>query len=121
VSLPKPPGGTVPIVIGGHSEVAARRAGRIGDGFFPGRADAADLADLLTTMRQAATDADRDPDTIEVTAVSVAALGPEPLAELEHLARLGVHRVVVPPLTFNPSKIGDALGRFGEDVIAELR
>ena len=27
--------GAVPIVVGGHSEAAARRAGRLGDGFFP--------------------------------------------------------------------------------------
>src|SRR3984957_12738493 len=32
---PKPPGGTIPIVIGGTSAPAVRRAGRIGDGYFP--------------------------------------------------------------------------------------
>ena len=32
---PQPPGGTIPVHVGGHSEAAARRAGRIGDGFFP--------------------------------------------------------------------------------------
>ena len=32
---PQPRAGTIPIHIGGHTEVAARRAGRIGDGFFP--------------------------------------------------------------------------------------
>ena len=43
--------GSVPIVIGGHSEPAARRAGRIGDGFFPGRGSHEDLAHLLDVMR----------------------------------------------------------------------
>ena len=35
-SNPKPaqPGG-VPILVGGHSAAAARRAGRLGDGYFP--------------------------------------------------------------------------------------
>jgi alkanesulfonate monooxygenase SsuD/methylene tetrahydromethanopterin reductase-like flavin-dependent oxidoreductase (luciferase family) len=37
-SNPKPANGTVPIIVGGQSEAAARRAGRIGDGFFPGKA-----------------------------------------------------------------------------------
>ncbi len=32
---PQPPDGTIPVHVGGHSEPAARRAGRIGDGFFP--------------------------------------------------------------------------------------
>ncbi len=36
-SNPKPAGGTVPFVIGGHSAAAAKRAGRLGDGFFPGK------------------------------------------------------------------------------------
>src|SRR5262245_26900997 len=34
-SFPKPGNGTIPIHIGGHSENAARRAGRVGDGFHP--------------------------------------------------------------------------------------
>ena len=32
-----PANGTIPIVIGGHTPAAARRAGRRGDGFFPGQ------------------------------------------------------------------------------------
>ena len=32
---PRPAAGAVPIIVGGHSRAAARRAGRLGDGFFP--------------------------------------------------------------------------------------
>ena len=32
---PKPPGGTIPIVLGGTSRPAVRRAGQLGDGYFP--------------------------------------------------------------------------------------
>ena len=38
-SNPKPPGGAVPIVVGGHSRAAAERAGRLGDGLFRGIAE----------------------------------------------------------------------------------
>jgi probable F420-dependent oxidoreductase len=34
---PQPVNKSVPIIVGGHSEAAARRAGRLGDGFFPAR------------------------------------------------------------------------------------
>jgi probable F420-dependent oxidoreductase len=90
-SWPKPVRRAVPIVIGGHSPAAARRAGRIGDGFFPGRASIDDLGPLLEEMRRAAEQAGRDPDGIEVTA-------PARLdaANLEALRGLGVSRVVVP-------------------------
>ena len=36
---PKPVARSIPVTIGGHSPAAARRAGRLGDGFFPGRSD----------------------------------------------------------------------------------
>jgi probable F420-dependent oxidoreductase len=67
-SFPKPvrPGG-VPVHIGGHSEAAARRAGRLGDGFQPlGLADET-LATRLDQVRQAAQAAGRDPEAIELS------------------------------------------------------
>ena len=64
-SHPKPVNGTIPVVVGGHSKPAARRAGRLGDGFFP--ADHRSLPELLPVMRAAATEAGRDPDAIEIT------------------------------------------------------
>ncbi len=67
-SFPKPhrPGG-VPLHIGGHSEAAARRAGRLGDGFQPLGLDAGELEDRLGQMRAAAEEAGRDPAAIEVS------------------------------------------------------
>lgn len=61
----------VPIIIGGHSKVAARRAGRAGDGFFPARATPADLPDLLAEVKRSATEHGRSMDDIEITAGSV--------------------------------------------------
>ncbi len=67
-SYPKParPGG-VPIHIGGHSEAAARRAGRIGDGFQPLGLAAEDLDMRMTQLRESAEEAGRDPASIELT------------------------------------------------------
>lgn len=65
VCSPRPVNGRVPIVIGGHSHAAARRAGRLGDGFFPAKHD--DLPELVSTMRKTAREAGRDPDSIELT------------------------------------------------------
>ena len=54
----------MPIVIGGHWAASARRAGRIGDGYFPAKGD---LPELLGEMRKAAEEAGRDPDAVEVS------------------------------------------------------
>ena len=50
---PQPVNGTIPIHIGGHSDIAARRAGRIGDGFFPFGVTRSEAPALLDVVRRA--------------------------------------------------------------------
>ena len=85
---PKPVKGTVPIIIGGPSKAAARRAGRMADGFFPARGAS---EELLALVRDSAIEAGRDPKDVEITASM-----PEDLADLPALAARGVSRVLVP-------------------------
>lgn len=68
--LPKPaqPDGP-PIFVGGHSLAAARRAGRLGDGFMPlglGGFSGEDVTPLLDAWREAAAASGRDPATMEL-------------------------------------------------------
>lgn len=119
ISRPHPVAGTVPIHVGGHSAAAARRAGRIGDGFMPGKGD---LPTMVGQLRTAAEEAGRDPDAIEITwsGATVLGAGDGAADEAARLADLGVDRLVLPPLAYDPAAIGDALGRFGESVISQL-
>ncbi|MBI2168261.1 MAG: TIGR03619 family F420-dependent LLM class oxidoreductase [Actinobacteria bacterium] len=103
----------VPIIVGGHTEAAARRAGRLGDGFFPGRTSPKRITELLGVMRAAAADAGRDADAIEVTAG-----GALDLDGVKAYADLGVDRMIVPNLWPDPAECREGLLRFGEDVIA---
>jgi probable F420-dependent oxidoreductase len=65
---PKPVAGDrLPIHIGGHSRAAARRAGRLADGFQPLGVAGRELASLLTLMRDEAAAAGRDPAALEVS------------------------------------------------------
>lgn len=115
-SYPKPvQDGGVPIVIGGHTAIAAKRAGRLGDGFFPASAKFEDLAGILEVMRATATDAGRDPDAIEVTAG-----GAMDVDGVKKYADVGVHRMVIPALGRNPEEWKQVLGTFGEQVISKL-
>lgn len=85
---PQPVAKHVPIIVGGHSPAAARRAGRLGDGFFPARGAPKDLFDMVRT---AAREAGRDPASIEITTSL-----PDTLEDIPALAALGVTRVLVP-------------------------
>ena len=115
-SNPKPVNGSVPIVIGGHSDAAARRAGRLGDGFWPGKGD---LDHLLDVMRREAEAHDRDPEAIEVTWAGDLTSGEDPVTAAAALAAKGVSRVIVPSFLFWRDPEG-SLAAFGESVVAPL-
>jgi probable F420-dependent oxidoreductase len=91
---PKPVAGPrLPVHIGGHSRAAARRAGRFGDGFQPLGVSAAQLASLLTIMRDEAVAAGRDPAGLEISLGHlVTKIDAERAARL---ADLGADRIVL--------------------------
>ena len=113
---PKPvQGNGVPIVVGGHTEAAARRAGRLGDGFFPARGAPDDLAKLFDTVRTTAREHGRDPDVIELTCG-----GAMDVDGVHRFEDLGASRLIVPALGGDAEGWRKALGGFGEHVIAKV-
>jgi probable F420-dependent oxidoreductase len=119
-SRPRPTQEAVPIVVGGHSKAAARRAGRLGDGFFPGRGSGDELAELIRIMRETAVEHGRDPDAIEITSGGDGALGSKALDEVKRLADLGVSRVIIPPLAFDVDGQREQFGRYFDEVISKV-
>lgn len=102
-SNPKPVNGSVPIVIGGHSDAAARRAGRYGDGWFPGKGRPHELRESIDIIRQTAADAGRDPSAIRITASSPGLFGEDPVGAAEEMAAVGVSRLMVGSFFFQPN------------------
>jgi probable F420-dependent oxidoreductase len=113
--FPKPVQDLIPIHVGGHTQAAARRAGRLGDGFIPGRTSEEELRSLLGTMRASAKDAGRDPDAIEITAGGVMDLD-----GVRRFADMGVNRIALPLLGFDLDTLREQLGRLSEQVIAKV-
>ena len=107
------PAGNIPIIVGGQTKIAARRAGRLGDGYFPARSQPWELID---EMRRAAEAAGRDPDTIEITVSA-----PDDPDEIPELERRGVHRVLVPVtgMVGLGTQVSDpeSVARYGREVI----
>jgi probable F420-dependent oxidoreductase len=112
---PQPVNKRIPIHIGGRSDRAARRAGELGDGFFPGRTDHDVLVKLIDVMRRTAETHGRDPDAIEVSVI-----GATDAAGVETLRGLGVSRIVIPPLAMDKDGIRAALETFANDVMAKV-
>jgi probable F420-dependent oxidoreductase len=117
-SNPKPvQTGGVPIVIGGHSDAAARRAGRLGDGFFPARGDRDTLTRLFAVVRDECAKTGRKPDDVELTA------GAGAKADVDAVKRyqdLGVRRLMISPAGFDEESVRRGLDDFAERVIAKL-
>ena len=116
---PKPVAGSVPIIVGGHSEAAARRAGRLGNGFFPSIGRPADTMPLSDIARRAAEAAGRDPAAIEMLAGCPDLLpgsGKDAEAAIKERAAQGIGRIVLPSTPFMRD-LEESLGRFGEKVI----
>ena len=118
ISLPHPVNGAVPVHIGGHTEIAARRAGRLGDGFFPGKGSPEELAHLFEVVRETAREHGRDPASIELTA-GAAAIGSGAADVVRELADLGVDRVVIPAFPFWRDT-AESIARYGDEVIGPL-
>ena len=116
-SNPKPvqkPG--VPIVVGGHTEIAAKRAARYGDGFFPAGNDPVHLTRLFDVLRSECRRIGRNPGEIEISAGA----GLVDLDQARRLKDIGVQRIGVAPMGFDREAFAKGLGEFADKVIGKV-
>lgn len=116
ICRPQPVHGHVPIVIGGHSEIAAKRAGRVGDGFYPGKGN---IFGLYQLARETAEAAGRDPDVVELTS-GVGDHQLEDLGFFRRLAEKGVQRVLIPAIPTDPTATLERIERLRDSIIQPL-
>jgi probable F420-dependent oxidoreductase len=113
---PRPVQASIPILVGGDTDVAIKRAARLADGYFPGEADAERLKALIARVRQATEAEGRDPDSVEINAIFASM---DPLAGVEQFLELGVGRAMIPGFFFGGPGGMDRLAEFGETVIKQ--
>lgn len=111
VSFPKPLGvPQLPIHVGGASRAAARRAGRRGDGYFPGgMLGPLERGSQLDLAKAEAVAAGRDPAVLEYTRWGSIDM---PIERVEGLAAEGVTRIVIGSI--DPEDLFDEMSRFAE-------
>lgn len=104
-SHPKPVQPTIPILVGGHSAAAARRAGRLGDGFFPLGLAGEALDQRWAQVQAAAEEAGRDPSTVSLTLGGL--LGDD--AAITAAVERGAERVVLSTRTADLGELRHAM------------
>lgn len=82
----------IPILIGGHSEPALRRAARVGDGWIHAGGDAEELQVLLGRLRELRREYGKASDPFELHVISLDAYTPDGVRRLEDM---GVSDVLV--------------------------
>ncbi len=107
--------GGIPIHIGGHSPAAARRAGRLGDGFIPLGGSVEDLAGLFEIVEQTAREAGRDPSAIELSYS-----GPATYEYARRVEQAGAQRMLIGSLEPDVESARRKMGQFSEQVIAKM-
>jgi probable F420-dependent oxidoreductase len=106
----------VPIIVGGTSAPAVRRAGRLGDGYFPIGVGPDELPDLLDAVRREATAAGRDPGRIEITVG--ASMNLDTIRRYEDL---GVSRFVLSARDPGAEGVRATLEKFHDTVLSRLQ
>jgi probable F420-dependent oxidoreductase len=139
---PTPRQSSLPILIGGNSGVARRRAARVADGWSPlvstpersarnrmaAITSVEELRVAVAKMRETATEAGRDADALFVQTdfplgeprVSMTAPRDEHLALLSELADAGIQSLVVRAPGDNIEKSIDVVRAYGEDVLPHI-
>ncbi|MEZ4334259.1 MAG: LLM class F420-dependent oxidoreductase [Myxococcota bacterium] len=115
----------VPILIGGSTEVAARRAGRLGDGWYPYVISPEDFGEGVETIRTTARETGRDPAAIELTIwpASFDFTKTFDLAFVKDYVDRGAQRVVVSQgesMTTDIQGQRDFIRRYQDEILAKL-
>ena len=111
----------VPIIIGGHSAPALRRAARLGDGWVSANTDFATLASLIGELKRLRAAPGARAGGFEIHGFD---MGARSVDDFHRLRELGVTDACVAPWGMDPglplAQQLEALQRFGADIITRL-
>jgi probable F420-dependent oxidoreductase len=114
------PSRPVPILFGGHSDAALRRAARLGDGWMHGGGDAQELGAFVRRIRELLVEYGRESVPFEIHAISTDAYSRDGVRRLEELGVtdliVGFRKAYEPDRMLLEKKLL-AIRRFGESII----
>jgi probable F420-dependent oxidoreductase len=108
-----------PIVIGGHSPAAYRRAIESGNGWYGWELDLDQTDQALTGLREAASRHERPADLGELE-ITITPPGTPDLDTTRRYGELGVHRLAVQPATAQGEAMDELISEVGETLIGRV-
>ena len=108
-----------PIVIGGHSPAAYRRAIESGNGWYGWELDLDQTDQALTGLREAASRHERPADLGELE-ITITPPGIPDLDTTRRYAELGVHRLAVQPSTAQREAMDELISEVGETLVGRV-
>lgn len=113
---PWPVRGSIPLLVGGASDAAIRRAAVRGDGYFPfifpGQDPEVELPRLIRRVRAEAEAVGRSPDALEITAG-----GARTVDDAKRYAEFGVDRLTVAVRARTIDDMRDEVARLGDELV----
>lgn len=109
-----------PIVIGGHSPAAYRRAIQSGNGWYGWELDLEHTAEALVSLRQTAHRYERPAELGELEITITPPAGMVDLETARRYADLGVHRLSIQPHTMEGSAMDELIVTVGEKLIGHV-
>jgi probable F420-dependent oxidoreductase len=108
-----------PIVVGGHSPSALRRAALAGSGWYGWELDLAETARRMDDLREASRRHGRPAELGELE-ITITPPGVPDLETARRYAALGVHRLAIQPRTMDGTAIDDLIATVGETLIGHV-
>ncbi len=108
-----------PLLIGGHSPNALRRAVQVGKGWYGWNLDVDGAAEMIAAVREAGTRHPRPAELGELE-ISITPRGTPDLDTARRYADLGVHRLVIQPRTMNGSAMDELITSVGETLVGRV-
>ena len=122
-SAPKPPGGSIPIWIGGHTPRALRRVAELGDGWHAAFATAREMEEGRAHLDEACRRRGRDPSSLTLSVrlgLPARKATDDLVSELKALRDLGVHHVILETRVRDLADMVTTYTRFATDVRPRL-
>jgi probable F420-dependent oxidoreductase len=108
-----------PIVVGGHSAAAQRRAVTAANGWYGVYLEVGETAAALARLRKVAAECDR-PASLGELEITITPPGPVDLDTARRYADLGVHRLVIQSRNPDGADVEALIGSVGETLVGRL-